>query len=101
MKMLMHVKFPHEEFNKTVKNGTVGEKMQKIIESSKPQSVFFTEANGRRSALMIVNMENESQIPKLAEPWFLQFNADVEFHVVMSPEDLDKAGLDDLGKMWH
>jgi len=97
----MHVKFPHEEFNKTVKNGTVGEKMQKIIESSKPQSVFFTEANGRRSALMIVNMENESQIPKLAEPWFLQFNADVEFHVVMSPEDLDKAGLDDLGKMWH
>jgi hypothetical protein len=45
-------------------------------------------------------MESASQIPALAEPWFLNFNADVEFHPVMVPEDLAKANLDALGKKW-
>jgi hypothetical protein len=49
---------------------------------------------------MVVDMEDPSRIPALAEPWFLTFNANVEFRVVMTPEDLRKAGLDDLGKKW-
>jgi hypothetical protein len=39
-----------------------------------------------------------SDIPKMAEPWFLMFNATVEFQPVMTPEDLVKAGLEELGK---
>jgi IstB-like ATP binding protein len=42
-----------------------------------------------------------SKIPALAEPWFLTFQADVEFRVVMSPDDLKRAGLDELGKQWE
>ena len=38
--------------------------------------------------------------PALAEPWFLTFGAEVEFRVVMLPDDLKKAGLDELGKKW-
>jgi hypothetical protein len=33
--------------------------------------------------------------------WFLTFNANVEFKVVMTPDDLKKAGLDEIGKKWH
>jgi len=33
-------------------------------------------------------------------PFFLNFNADCEFRIAMSPEDLGKAGLDELGKKW-
>jgi hypothetical protein len=101
MKMLLHVKIPHTEFNAAVRDGSAGEKMHRIIEASKPQSVFLTELNGQRAALLIVDMENESQIPAFAEPWYLQFNADVEFHVVMSPDDLERAGLEDLGRKWR
>ena len=39
-------------------------------------------------------------IPKMAEPWFLTFNATMEFQPVMTPEDLVKAGLEELGKSW-
>ena len=38
-----------------------------------------------------------SKIPALAEPWFLTFQADVEFRVVGAPDDLKRAGLDDCG----
>ena len=49
---------------------------------------------------MIVDVADPSKIPAFAEPWFLTFSADVEFHPVMSPEDLARAGLDALGKQW-
>ena len=100
MRMLVHVKFPHEPFNAAVRDGKVGKTIQGIIDEIKPEAVYFTEYGGRRSAVMIVDLPDPSSVPKIAEPWFLSFNADVEFHIVMSPEDLGRAGLEALGKKW-
>ena len=100
MKMLIHVKFPHDKFNAAVRDGSVGKKVSRILEATKPEAVYFTEYEGRRGAIMIVNVDDPSKVPALAEPWFLTFDADVEFHVAMTPEDLERAGLDALGKKW-
>jgi hypothetical protein len=98
--MLLHVKVPHEPFNSLVKDGTAGTKMQHILQEQKPEAVYFTEYQGRRGAILIINVDSPSKVPFFAEPWFITFNADCEFHVVMTPEDLAKAGLDELGKKW-
>jgi len=37
---------------------------------------------------------------RLAEPWFLHFDATVEFLPAMTPADLQKADLDSIGKKW-
>ncbi len=100
MKMLMHVKIPHEEFNAAVRDGSVGQKMNRILEETKPEAVYFTEYDGERGAIMIVDVKEPSKVPAYSEPWFLLFNADVEFHIVMTPDDLGRAGLDTLGKKW-
>ena len=100
MRMLLHVKLPHEPFNTAAKEGTAGTKMRRILDELKPEAVYFTEYQGRRGAIMIVNVDNPSKVPAISEPWFLTFNADCEFHIVMTPEDLAKAGLDKLGKKW-
>jgi hypothetical protein len=100
MRMLLHAKIPHEPFNTAVKDGTVGEKMKRILDELKPEAVYFTEYQGRRGAIMIVNLDDPSKVPAFAEPWFLTFNADCEFHIAMTPADLAKAGLDALGKKW-
>ena len=100
MRMLLQVKVPHEPFNAAVRDGTAGKKIQQILADTKPEAVYFTERNGCRGAIMIVNVEDPSKVPSFAEPWFLSFNADVEFHIVMSPEDLGRAGLESLGKKW-
>ncbi len=100
MRMLLNVKIPHERFNEAVRDGSVGEKIRHILKDAEPEAVYFTEQNGQRGAVLIVDMADPSKVPALAEPWFLAFNADVEFHIAMTPDDLQKAGLEDLGRKW-
>ena len=100
MRMIIHAKIPHKEFNEAVRDGTVEKKITRILEETKPEAVYFTEYNGHRGAIMVVNMDDSSQIPAFAEPWFLAFSADVEFHPAMTPDDLKRAGLNALGKKW-
>lgn len=49
---------------------------------------------------LIANMNDSSDVPSLAEPWFLNVNADCEFRIVMTAADLERAGLEKLGKKW-
>jgi hypothetical protein len=100
MRMLIHVKIPHKEFNVYIKDGSVEQKIKGIFNEIKPEAIYFTEYNGRRGLIIITDVAEPSMVPKIAEPWFLMFNADVEFHIVMSPNELEKAGLGTLSKKW-
>ena len=100
MKMLLTVEMPPEPFNTAVREGTAGSTLGKIMEDLRPESVYFTEQDGKRGCVCVVEVTSPSDIPKYAEPFFLHFNAECRFRVAMSPEDLKKAGLEDLGKKW-
>jgi len=100
MHMIMLVQFPVEPFNTLVRDGSVGGLVNRILEATKPETVYFTERDGHRGAIMVVNVDSPSDVPMYAEPWFLDFNATVEFRIAMTPEDLGKAHLDLLGKQW-
>ena len=100
MRMLLHVDFPPEPFNQAVKDGTVGQKVRRILEDIRPEAVYFTEENGRRGAILVVDLADPSRVPALAEPWFLAFNAEVRFRIALTPEDLEKSGLEALGRKW-
>jgi len=100
MRFVVKVRIPVEKFNLAVRDGSAGRKIQQILEDVKPEAVYFWEESGQRGGILIVNLEKASQIPALAEPWFLTFNAAVEFHPCMTPQDLGAAGLDALGKRY-
>lgn len=100
MKIIMTVRIPHQTFNAAVRDGSVGSKLDRILEAIQPEAVYFTEHNGLRGAVIIVELTDPSRIPTLAEPWFLTFEADVEFRVAMTPEELGNAGLEELGRKW-
>ena len=51
-------------------------------------------------AILIVDVTDQSQIPALAEPWFLNFQADCRIRIAMNAEDLGKSGLEALSKKW-
>ncbi len=100
MRFMMLVQCPNEPFNTLIKNGTAGAKIKKILDDLKPEHAFFGEREGKRGGILIVNIESPSEIPRLSEPWFLTFNAEVEFRICMTPEDLGRADLKALGKKW-
>ena len=100
MKMLFQVKLPVGPFNAAVRDGSIGKKIKAILDDLKPEAVYFTERDGCRGAVMVVNVDAPSQVPKFAEPWLLQFDAEVNFRIAMTPEDLGMAGLEALGKKW-
>lgn len=100
MRMLMQVTLAQEPFNAAVRDGTIGEKISRILEATRPEAVYFTEYYGQRGCILIVDVADPSKLPALAEPWFLAFGADVEFHVVMSPDELAHADLTALGRQW-
>jgi hypothetical protein len=100
MKMLLSVTLPHRPFNAAVKDGTAASKLNRILEATKPEAVYFTERDGQRGAVLVLELSDASKIPALVEPWMLAFEADIELRPVMMPEDLRRAGLDEVGKKW-
>ena len=100
MRMLLNIQCPLEPFNQYVREGTVGQIIQEILEDTQPEAVYFVEQHGARGAVMIIEVAGVDQVPFFAEPWFLKFNASCEFRVAMTPEDLQNAGLDALGQKW-
>ncbi|MGE8101092.1 panthothenate synthetase [Pseudomonas fluorescens] len=100
MKMLMMVECPNEPFNALVRAGKVGEVIERILESIKPEAAYFTEQDGMRGGIFLIDVQDSSQIPSFAEPFFLNFDATCKFRLVMSPQDLQRAGLEALGNTW-
>jgi len=100
MRILMEVTLPHEPFNTYVRNGIAGKKMSEILEALKPEAAYFTERDGKRSGVIVVDLPEASKLPSVAEPWFLIFNADISFRVAMTADDLKNADLESLGKKW-
>ena len=92
MRFLMKVTIPVESGNAAAKAGTLGATIQSILADLKPEAVYFTDNNGQRAGFLFLDMQDAAQIPAIAEPWFLAFNASIEIHPVMIPDDLARAG---------
>jgi hypothetical protein len=92
MRFLVKVNIPVEAGNEAARAGKLGTTIQSILADLKPEAVYFTDNNGQRTAFLFLEMRDASQIPAIAEPWFLAFNASIEIHPVMVPDDLAKAG---------
>lgn len=90
MRFLFKISMPVEAGNAAAKKGF--DTIQKIVAEQKPEAVYFLADGGKRTAMMIHKMTDASQIPAIAEPWFLGLNASIEVTPVMVPEDLAKAG---------
>jgi hypothetical protein len=100
MRMMISVTIPHEPCNTLIKGNKFGPLMKKILDQIKPEAAYFTEMEGTRGAVLIVDVADPSKVPMMAEPFFLNFNADCRFRICMSPADLSQAGLDEIVKRW-
>jgi hypothetical protein len=91
MRFMLKAVLDTEKANAVAKAGSLGKTIQGIVSELKPEAAYFTDDHGKRTAYIFFEMRDASQIPAVAEPWFLALNAHIEFHAVMNAEDLAKA----------
>ncbi len=90
--MLLRVSIPVEAGNTAIKAGTLGSTIERIVANLKPEAAYFyADDNGQRCGSVIFDLQDPSQIPAIAEPWFLAFNANITLRPVMNLQDLGKA----------
>jgi hypothetical protein len=96
MRVMAKISMPVEAGNRAIKDGSLGAAMQRAAERWKPESMYFTTFDGRRTAFMIFDLTDSSDLPPFAEPFFRELNADVQLAPVMNGDDLQR-GLSQLG----
>ena len=93
MRMLLRASIPVEAGNAAIKAGTLGPTVNQILAGTNHEAAYFyVDDEGRRCASIVLDMKDSSEMPGLAEPWFLAFGAKVSFRPVMSRQDLVAAG---------
>ena len=92
MLCVVTIRIPIEAGNAALADPNFGKKMQQVLGDVKAQAAYFTTVNGQRGGYIIVDIADASQIPAVAEPFFLWLKADVQFAPAMRPEDLAQAG---------
>ena len=92
MRMLLKVSIPVDNGNKAVEKGILGSTIEKILADLKPEAAYFAEDNGERTGYIFFDMKKSSDLPAIAEPWFLAFNARLTVRPAMTPQDLADAG---------
>jgi hypothetical protein len=91
MRFMLKFRFSPDQGNALAKEGRLGQTVQSIVEELNPEAAYFTDMDGTRGGYLVINMDDASQIPAVAEPLFLGLGATIELYAVMTPEDLAKA----------
>ena len=97
MRMLMQISMAVDKSNAAIKSGALQRTLLSTLEALKPEAAyFFPDEHGNRSAIMVFDMSDSSQIPKTVEPLFQELGASIHLTPAMNGEDLQR-GLKEAG----
>ena len=91
MKFMLKLTFANPSANEKIKDPKFGENMGKILEEIKAEAAYFGLIDGKRGGYIVINLNDATDMVKVAEPLFLYLNADIDLLPVMSPQELGKA----------
>ena len=90
MLTMMRVSVPVKAGNEAIKSGRMPQLMSEAMARMKPEAAYFTADKGARTVYFFINLHDVSQMPLVAEPFFQELNASVDFQPAMNGDDLKK-----------
>lgn len=93
MRTILKVKMTDVEVaNNAFREGNMERAFQNFTTTYNPEASYFFSEDGFRTGLFVFDLNDVSAIPEIAEPFFLELNAEVLFYPAMNFEEL-KTGL--------
>ena len=68
MRMMLRWTVPVERGNETIKDGTLSQTIESLIDELKPEAAYFWPENGERDGMMGVDRTDPAEIPQIASP---------------------------------
>lgn len=96
MRTMMKVQIDTEAGSRAIADGSLPQLMEKVFARLRPEAAYFGPENGVRTAFIVFDLQDPSQIPSITEPLFSKVRASVQIFPVMDRNDLQK-GLQQLG----
>jgi len=90
MRMMMKVKMDTEAGSRAIENGEMPKLLGQMMERLQPEAAFFGPEGGVRTAFIVFDMKDPSDLPSISEPLFRMAKAKIEMFPVMDREDLQK-----------
>jgi hypothetical protein len=88
MRFMLTFRIPMDEGNAGIKDGSLGQTLESIVDELKPETAYFGPIEGARGGYLVVNFDDPSEIPVVAEPLFLGLGATIQISPVATPDEL-------------
>ena len=93
MRVLVRAMIPTTAGNRMVKDPNFLKTIEDYTKKFNCEAAYFTEVNGNRTMVFVLDLQSPEMIPAIAEPLFQGYEANVEIHPAMNLDDLKKAIL--------
>ena len=90
MRTLLKVSIPVAQGNEAARDGALRRTIDSTMEALKPEAAYFYLEDGKRTTIMVFDMEGSWQLPSTREPLFQDLGASVHLTPVMDREDLQR-----------
>ena len=94
MRFMVTFRVPMDEGNAAIKDGSLGQTLQTIVDELNPEAAYFGPIEGARGGYLVVNFDEPSQIPAIAEPLFLGLGATIQMSPVFTPDEMPTETLE-------
>ncbi len=96
MRVLVNVEMDTAKGNEILQAGRIGEVMEGILGTLRPEASYFYARNGHRAFTLVVDAADSASLPGICEPFWQQLDARVEVLACMNADELGE-GIRRLG----
>jgi hypothetical protein len=94
--MLLKMVIPAEKGSDAIKSGALQRTIEATLKALKPEAAYFYPEDGKRTGIIVFDMQGSWQLPAMTEQLFQNLGASVHLTPVMNGEDLQR-GLKEAG----